>query len=194
MADRFAGYRRFALGFGIGLFVVMTAIPSALAVGRVSYYAGNVTFTSPDGSTSYGGTTSLVKRTVNQARREITEIVLQPAKRAGEPVVPIVTHLRQRGTSSTFEARDEGKTFRGTLIFSGPAWKWTHWTYAIELTANGDATGEKLSGEGDVTPLEISTAKLLTDAAGKPAVSIREKLDRVSPVEYEKLKSEMEKP
>ena len=107
----------------------MTAVPSALAVGRVSYYAGNVTMTSGDGSTSYGGTTSLVKRTVNRARHEITETVFQPAKNVGDPAVEIVTHLRQRGKSLVFDTQDEEKTFRGAITFSDEDWKNSHCTY-----------------------------------------------------------------
>ncbi len=178
---------RIGISFAIGLFLSMTLVPSALAVGLVSYYAGNVTYSSGDGSTSYGGTTTLVKRTVNKARHEVTEVVLQPDR-------TFVTHLRQQKKTSTFTATDDGKTFRGSLTFAGPEWKWTQWTYAIETTANGEATGEKISGEGDISPFKLTTTKLITDATGKPTMLVREDLDRVSPPEYEKLKAEMTKP
>jgi hypothetical protein len=185
---------RIGVGFAIGLVFSMTLAPSALAVGLVSYYAGNVTYSSEDGSTSYGGTTSLVKRTVNKGRHEIIEVVLQPPKKIGGLADEFVTHLTQQKKSSTFTAFDEGKTFRGSLTYAGPDWKWTHWTYAIEMTANGEPTGEKLTGDGEITPFKLTTSKLLTDANGKPKFLVREDLDRVSPVEYEKLKSEMTKP
>jgi hypothetical protein len=185
---------RFVIGFALGLLLAMTAVPSALAIGRVSYYAGNVTMTSGDGTTAYGGTTSLVKRTVNRARHEITETVIEPAKKAGEPAVEIVTHLKARGKTSIFDVEDEGRTFRGTMTFSGNDWKRTHWTYEIEMLENGAPTGVTLSGDGDISPTSIRTRKVIADADGNSMMLVEEDLGRVTPAEFRRLKSEMEAP
>lgn len=181
---------------GIAAFVVAVLIGIALprsvyAVATSAFYAGNVSFSSPDGANTLGGTTSLVKRVTNAAKREIVETVYQPAKAPGAPVTPIVTHLKRKGSTNVFEASDEGKTFRGTVTYDGPEWKWTHWTYAIEMLSGGEPTGQTVTGEGEISPYSIKTSKTLSDASGNATLLVREELGRVTPAEFEKLKGEM---
>ncbi|MBS1962471.1 MAG: hypothetical protein JST04_09660 [Bdellovibrionales bacterium] len=180
-------FTAFVVTLAIGI-----AVPrSAHAVATSAFYAGNVSFSSPDGANALGGTTSLVKRVTNRAKREIVETVYQPPKHEGGSMTAIVTHLKRKGSSNVFEASDEGKTFRGTVTFEGPEWKWTRWTYAIDMLAAGEPNGMTVSGEGEISPYAIKTSKTLSDANGDATLLVREELGRVTPAEFEKLKGEM---
>ena len=142
------------------------------------YYYGEVKVTSPDGKTPYGPVKySLVKRTIDEKEKTIIEDVRQDGKQFN-------TKLSQTKEDNVFTATDEDKSFSGTMTFTGDKWKWTNWTYNIEMT-NGSG---KIVGEGRLTSSAIETIKKFVLPNGKEQVLITEHLNEISKQEYEKLK------
>ena len=163
-----------ALVFLVGRAAAETAPPD-----RVEYYRGPVEYLSADGKVSYGKSESLVQRTVSPARARIIEEVVQPARKPGQPAQVFVTTLERVGATTRFSASDAGKTFSGTLAYTGAGWAWDAWTYDIKLAAGGGLTGQgKLDASG------LSTDKVLTDAAGKPTTLVRERLARITAAQH----------
>ncbi len=137
------------------------------------YYAGKVITTSPDGSTPYGPAKfSLVKRSLDQKNKRITEWVSQDGK-------VFDTKLIQQNNSAVFNAQDSAKTFSGILTFSGDNWKWNSWIYDITMT---DGSG-KISGKGFLTNEGIKTEKYFTKG-NIAVVKITEDLKEINYEEF----------
>lgn len=142
------------------------------------YYYGEVKTTSPDGKIPYGPLKySLVKRTIDQKEKTISEYVMQDGKLFN-------TKLTQTDKSNVFATTDDEKSFSGTITFTGESWKWSSWTYNIEMT---DGSG-KIIGDGKLTSIAIETIKKFVLPNGKEQVLITENLKEITKEEYEKLK------
>ena len=94
------------------------------------------------------------------------------------------TKLTQTDKNNVFTATDDAKSFSGTLTFEGENWKWSNWTYDIEMT-NGSG---KIVGEGKLTSSGVETTKKFILPDGKEQVLITENLKEITKEEYEKLK------
>lgn len=164
-----------------GPFASAEALPDS-----VSYYYGTVKYVSPDGSVSYGGTDSLVKRVVSPRDRAIVESVLQPTRRLERGAAEFVTTLSRRGDSTAFDAADAEGTFSGTIVFRGKEWEWDRWAYAIRL-----ASGGSVEGKGALLKAGIQTEQLVLDAAGKPLMRMIEALPPVDAAKYAEIRERM---
>lgn len=125
-----------------------------------------------------------MQRTVDPASRQIDEIVVQPGRKPGEKPSEFITHLTRRGSSTVFDAVDEGHTFRGTLAFKGADWAWDAWTYQITLSDGG-----KLVGDGSLTSGGIVTRKRVLGKNGEPTVSVTETLSPITQQKYDALRT-----
>lgn len=165
------------------LFLIITVRSSSMNIINndilnTHYYYGEVNTTSPDGKTPYGPVKhSLVKRTIDEKGKTIIEDVMQDGKMFN-------TKLTQTDKNNVFTATDDAKSFSGTLTFEGENWKWSNWTYDIEMT-NGSG---KIVGEGKLTSSGVETTKKFILPDGKEQVLITENLKEITKEEYEKLK------
>ena len=163
------------------IFIILTIFVSCSkkAAEETHYYYGEVKTTSPDGQIPYGPSKySLVKRTINQEQKSISELVSQDGNTYN-------TILSQTDEISVFSAKDEKNSFNGTLKFSGEDWKWNTWTYDITMTDNSG----KVIGDGSLTPTGIETKKKFVSPDGKEQVLITENLKEITAEEYAKLSS-----
>lgn len=162
---------------------LLTLIPSISRAEQgngaiISYYYGAVVYLGPDGKTQYGQSVSLVKRTVDQASKTITELVTQPDRKNPKAYNDFMTTMTL-DSGTTFKARDEGNTFSGSLTFSGPNWQWNHWIYGLNLTAGG-----KIVGAGTLDQNGITTHKQVLGPDGKISVLVNESLPPISEEQY----------
>jgi hypothetical protein len=149
------------------------------AAARTEYYYGQVVYSSADGKIEYGKTFSLVKRLIDPVAERILETVLQPSEKPGGKPDEYVTELKRAGPTAVFNASDPGKTFTGTLAFSGgAAWAWTVWLYDLKFTAGGS-----LKGRGELSQGAVKTEKIFTKPDGG-ATRITEDLKAISLRQY----------
>ncbi len=163
-------------------FIIISACSSSKNITKndilnTHYYYGEVKTNSPDGKISYGPVKhSLVKRTIDEKGKTIIEYVIQDGKLFN-------TKLTQTDKNNVFTATDDAKSFSGTITFAGETWKWSNWTYDIEMT-NGSG---KIVGEGKFSSSGIETTKKFILPNGKAQVLILENLNEITKEEYEKL-------
>jgi hypothetical protein len=139
---------------------------------EIRYYVGTSTTTSPDGSRVFATDEVAVKRTVDAAGKQITELVVHKGE-------SFPTTLTERGDTNVFDADDGAHSFAGTITFQGTPWSWNSWDYALTLTAGGT-----LAGHGDRTEAAITTAKVYAGANGVATAQIREDLKAVDAATY----------
>ncbi len=144
------------------------------AADEVRYYGGAYTTMSPDGKQPYGPPVPVVgKRTLKKNDGLILEVLDMPKRHFD------VTLTRTEG--STFTGTDAGKTWTGTIEYSGEEWGWNSWTYAIKLT---DGSGT-LKGKGSLEDGKMETDKTFYDPSGAAKARILESLNAVTAAEYE---------
>ena len=139
---------------------------------EVRYYVGTSVTASPDGSRVFATDDVAVKRTVDKAGKQITELVVH--KGESFPTTPT-----ERGDTNGFDATDGARSFTGTITFQGAPWSWNSWDYALTLTAGGTITGH-----GDRSDAAITTAKVYAGANGAATAQIREDLKAVDADTY----------
>lgn len=160
------------------LILLMALLPPSTM--DIHYYYGSVRTSSPDGKIPYGPVRySLVKRTIIPAQSLIREWVRQ-----GDQV--FVTTLRQSTSEHVFDVTDSLKAFSGTMTFSGERWRWSSWTYDIQLRDGG-----KIVGTGALKEKVLSTRKKFVGADGAAQALIVEELHEISEGEF---KTKMTKP
>ncbi|MFZ4714933.1 MAG: hypothetical protein ACOYL6_14535 [Bacteriovoracaceae bacterium] len=150
----------------------------------VKYYYGSVKYFGADGLTPIGDTVSLLERTIDPETNSITEVVLQP-KTAGEKAQAYTTHIERIDGGNTFKTYDDGKTFSGTMVYSGDDWKWNQWSYDLNVM------GGLLKGKGQLSSAGIETEKTFTKKTGEIVMLIRDQLSEISAKKYQKLKKEI---
>ncbi len=149
------------------------------------HYYGRVTYSSPDGTTAYGRGFSLIRREVRPSAGKIIETAVQSGRGPDEKAEEYVTELSRKGSTTVFEAKEEGGTFTGTVSFKGAEWKWRSWVYDLDLTSGG-----KLTGSGSLNERGVKTRKILSGGDG-PDTLIIEDLKPVSLKQYGRLYKKM---
>ena len=144
------------------------------------YYSGEVSFLSPDSSTSFGKTTSVVKRVINKKKAFILETVVQPDSGSKLNYQTHISKLVRIKNTANFLVSDPDNTYSGEVAFTGDDWNWSEWTYDLTM-----ATGEKIRGNGRITLDGMETEKQFL-REGTVVMNIKEVLLKVSEREYQK--------
>lgn len=144
---------------------------------QVSYYFGDVQYFSEDGKIPYGGTHSLIKRTTSPQKLNITEELIQPPRRQGQPAFQTVTTITRVDESNVLVATDDLHSFIGKMTFTGDNWMWTSWTYSLAFIGGG-FSGGKLVGSGTLNSGGMTIEKKFYTQTG--VTLVRENLKSIS--------------
>ena len=139
----------------------------------IEYYRGESQDSSPDGKVLYGiPRVMLLKRVISPSKKTITEFV-----NVGLKIFRRV--LTQVDNTAVFKIDAVPATHKGTITFSGEAWKWKQWTYAVDLLRVGSMVGTA-SLVGEVLKINHKISGPKGSATGQS----RQNLKRVKSNEY----------
>jgi hypothetical protein len=183
-------FRKRVLGL-LAVLVSALALPGSAVAGAIPsttlYYFGDVKHFAPDGAKVLWKTTSLVKRVLDPSQNTIMETVTQPPRAPNSPAVEFTMIGTRVGNTNTFSVTAPDHSYSGAMTYSGPDWKWSHWSYDLTMK-----TGEKIAGGGSVTGEGVKITKLWLGPGGELTRLIQEDLKPISEAKYTRLKAEFD--
>jgi hypothetical protein len=144
------------------------------------YYYGTMSTSSPDGKVPHAPpAVTLVRRDVAPSEGRIVETVHQGGTKR------VVTLEQEDG--GVFRVSSDDRSVEGEIAFDGPEWRWTRWSYAIELS---DGSGT-IIGTGKLENNWLETEKYFVASNGEGRTRIVDRLVRIDREEYERRLGEM---
>ncbi len=159
-------------------FLAMAQIPD-----KVEYYSGTSTFHSGDGEIMFVKVKILLKRTISQEKKNITELLITEKPSKDHTPKDNTATLTQIGLGSDFNYIENENGYSGEVKFKGTLWDWGEWSY--NLTAKDKS---KLIGEAKLTSTGLKIKKTISTFKSEQIAVIEDELEKISANKYNQLK------
>lgn len=154
-------------------------------------YFGNVEYTVEGAPEHNSNALSLVKRTVNRERGEITEVALEKDLREGAKGEEFPVKLTREGSSLSF--RLDMRFVEGVLTFTNE--EWSGWTYDLTMSLPHEEAVRKITGLGGIDARgHLETVKMIEIVQGENVLARIQRSESLAPVSqerYEQLRAEL---
>ena len=148
---------------------------------QVTYFFGDLTYFSGNGTTSMGTYKTLLQRTVDAEKGTIVEDYVQDTDNPENGGRQYKVFLQRDGQSNVFKTYDEERTFEGTVTMEGPAGSMEKWVYDLKVS------GGKVKGMGTLNANQLLTDKSFFGKEATPIQKIKEKYLVITEKKYKKL-------
>ncbi len=146
---------------------------------EVEHYTGEITLKIPGAATPFARLPIVVRFTSDPVAGLMMEELIMPGRDEKSAAREIVYNYKAKERPGVFEVRDNLKSFRGIVHFTGTAWHWDSWNLHIIMK-----DGSRVRGSGQKLDQQVRTIKTVYSAKGSPLFIQRELLQAVSPTEY----------